>query len=174
MAMTEERKLLLMGLLRKSAMHGYLLNAHLDGAIPISLKKPTAYNLLDRMEEDGWVKHRDEPTGERPRKVFSVTRVGEKAFRRLLREQLKAFTPAEFPSVVSMSFLDEIPVSEALELLLKRRASVEEYRRALTSVEGGTDEHHTGSAHLAMEHARRFIEMESRFLDDVIEDLESR
>ena len=63
MGMTDQRKLLLLGILRQSDMHGYLLNAHLDGTIPISLKKPTAYNLLDRMEEDGWVEHRDEPTG---------------------------------------------------------------------------------------------------------------
>ena len=53
MAMTTERKLLLLGLLRKNDMHGYLLNAHLGGAVPISLKKPTAYNLLDRMEQGG-------------------------------------------------------------------------------------------------------------------------
>ena len=42
MAMTNERKLLLLGLLRRSDMHGYLLSAHLDGSVPISLKKPTA------------------------------------------------------------------------------------------------------------------------------------
>jgi DNA-binding PadR family transcriptional regulator len=30
MAMTNERKLLLLGLLRQTEMHGYMLNAHLD------------------------------------------------------------------------------------------------------------------------------------------------
>ena len=33
MSMTKERKLLLLGLLRNSDMHGYLLNAHLDGSV---------------------------------------------------------------------------------------------------------------------------------------------
>ena len=176
MGMTDQRKLLLLGILRQSDMHGYLLNAHLDGTIPISLKKPTAYNLLERMEEDGWVEHRDEPTGDRPRKVFSVTAAGEQAFQKMLREQLRAFTPAESPSAVSMSFLDAIPITEALELLKQRRKSLEEYRDALVPHPGGdtTDEHHAGRAHFAFEYARRFIEMESRLLDDVIAHLESQ
>jgi DNA-binding PadR family transcriptional regulator len=176
MAMTDERKLLLLGLLRQSEMHGYMLNAHLDGSVPISLKKPTAYNLLDRMEEDGWVEHRDEPTGDRPRKVYSVTKDGEQAFHRLLRKQLKTFAPGEFPSVVSLSFLDAIPAPEALELLKQRRVAIEQYRDGIVTHEGNdaaTNEHHTGSAHLSIEYARRFIEMESRFLDEVLEHLES-
>ena len=88
MAMTDERKLLLLGLLRQVDMHGYMLNAHLGTATPISLKKPTAYNLLERMEQDGWVTHRDEPTGDRPRRVYSVTGQGEQMFQDLLRQQL--------------------------------------------------------------------------------------
>ena len=94
MALTDERKLLLLGILRQSEMHGYLLNAHLDGAAPISLKKPTAYNLLERMHTDGWVSYRDEPTGDRPRRVYALTETGEQAFLRLLRKQLQHFAPA--------------------------------------------------------------------------------
>lgn len=177
MAMTDERKLMLLGLLRKNDMHGYRLNAHLHGTVPISLKKPTAYNLLERMEEDGWVEHRDEPTGDRPRRVFSVTETGEQAFKRLLREQLKAFKPAEYPAVVSMSFLDAIPVPEVLELLKQRRLSVERYRSGLTPPEGddaAIEEHHSGSESLAIEYARRSIELELQFLNEVIGGLESR
>ena len=174
--MTKERKLLLLGLLRRSDMHGYLLDAHLDGSVPISLKKPTAYNLLDRMEQDGWVEHRDEPTGDRPRRVFSVTEKDEQTFQLLLQEQLKAFTPAELPAAVSLSFLDAIPSAEALELLQHRRQAVERYRDSLVPLEG--DEaahhgHHIGGAHLAVEYARRFVELELRILDEVMAHLES-
>lgn len=176
MGLTDQRKLLLLGILRQSDMHGYLLNAHLDGTIPISLKKPTAYNLLDRMEEDGWVRHRDEPTGDRPRKVFSLTDAGEQAFQKLLREQLQEFTPAESPSAVSVSFLDAIPVAEALELLRQRRKSVAAYRNALVPHKQGDapDGHHAGSAHFAIEYARRLIEMERQILDDLITHLEAQ
>ena len=174
--MTDERKLLLLGLLRKNDMHGYLLNAHLDGSIPISLKKPTAYNLLARMEQDGWVKHRDESTGNRPRRVFSVTGKGEQAFQRLLREQLDAYRPAEFPAAVSLSFLDALPVTEALDLVRHRRAIVERYRDSLVPQEGDEAAHHeqhTGTAHLAVEYARRFLDLELELLDEVSAHLES-
>jgi len=177
MAMTNERKLLLLGLLRRSDMHGYLLNAHLDGSVPISLKKPTAYNLLDRMEHDGWVEHRDEPTGDRPRRVFSVTERGEHAFQDLLRKQLKAFPPAEFPAAVSLSFLDAVPATEALELLRHRRQAVERYRDSLVPRQGDEAVHHQrhgGSAHLAIEYARRFVELEIQLLDEVMDHLESK
>ena len=176
MTMTNERKLLLLGLLRQSDMHGYMLNAHLDCTTPISLKKPTAYNLLDRMEKGGWVGYRDEPTGDRPRRVFSVTEDGERAFQELLRQQLRAFIPAEFPSLVSLSFLDAVPVPEALDLLKHRRAKLNQHRDALIpsgESEASTDEHHTGSTRLAVEYAHRFLELEARFLDEVIEALES-
>jgi DNA-binding PadR family transcriptional regulator len=157
-------------------MHGYLLNAHLDGSVPISLKKPTAYNLLDRMEQDGWVEHRDEPTGERPRRVFSVTERGEHAFQDLLREQLKAFTPAEFPTAVSLSFFDAIPAAEARELLQHRRQAARRYQESLVpqDAEGAEHhEHHHGSAQLAIEYARRFIELEIQLLEEVLEYLTS-
>ena len=173
MAMTNERKLLLLGLLRQTEMHGYMLNAHLDCTAPISLKKPTAYNLLERMKKDGWVEHRDEPTGDRPRRVFAVTAQGEQAFQEQLRQQLAAFVPAELPGLVSLIFLDAIPPAEALELFRVRRTGLEAHRAALE--EGGdehdttADDHHTGSAHLAIEYIRRFLDLETRFLDEVIE-----
>jgi DNA-binding PadR family transcriptional regulator len=176
MAMTNERKLLLLGLLRRNDMHGYLLNAHLDGPVPVSLKKSTAYNLLDRMEQDGWVEHRDEPTGDRPRRVFSVTEKGEQAFQQLLKEQMEAFRPAEFPAAVSLSFLDALPATEALELLRHRRQAVERYRDSLVSQDGDEAAHHehrSGSAHLAVEYARRFVELELQILDEVMAHLES-
>ena len=89
--MTDERKLLLLGLLRQTDMHGYMLNAHLDAAVPVTLKKPTAYHLLEIMEKDGWVIHREESTGKRVRKVYAMTRKGEAAFLDLLKRQLAAF-----------------------------------------------------------------------------------
>ena len=177
MAITNERKLLLLGLLRQSEMHGYMLNAHLDSTTPISLKKPTAYNLLERMEKDGWVKHRDEPTGDRPRRVFAVTETGERAFLGLLRQQLGEFTPAELPGLVSMSFLDALPTTEAINLLKQRRAAIKEYRIAFTGTvgEGGAspDDPHIGSSYLAIEYTRKYLDLETQFLDEVIRHMET-
>jgi DNA-binding PadR family transcriptional regulator len=172
-SMTNERKLLLLGLLRQTEMHGYILNAHLEGASPVTLKKPTAYNLLDRMEMDGWIEHRGESTGERQRKVFSVTGKGEEAFFRLLGEQLGTYISPESPGLVSVSFLDALPVSCAVELLRKRQDSILEYRQSLESNDG---EHqgdpHTGSTNLAMEYARRLADLEIAFLGEIIDGMD--
>jgi DNA-binding PadR family transcriptional regulator len=178
MALTDERKLLLLGLLRGADMHGYLLNAHLGSTTPISLKKPTAYNLLESMEKDGWVAHRDEPVGDRPRRVYTVTGEGELAFQELLRQQLGTFVPAEFPGVVSLNFLDCVPAAEAIDLLKQRLTAIEEYAAVFTQGEGenGTDNdaHHSGSMFLTIEYTRRFLDLEIRFLSEVIGELESR
>jgi len=179
MALTDERKLLLLGLLRQNDMHGYLLNAHLDGTVPISLKKPTAYHLLERMEADGWIAHRDEPTGERPRRVFSLTARGERAFRDLLTEQLRGFRPAEFPSAVGLAFLDALPAAEARSLLIERRRAVAGYRDHLAAPAAGAPDAaaaHDESAvgpHLAVAYARRFVEVELELLDQAIDHLGS-
>jgi len=170
--MTEERKLLILGLLRMTEMHGYVLNAHIDSVSPITLKKPAAYNLLDSMERDGWIEHREESTGDRHRKVFSVTTAGEDAFFELLRTQVGAYTPNESPGMVGLSFLDVLPRDDAMDLLHKRRLSILDYRRAFSSdgnVESGDP--HSGSMQLPIEYARRLVDLDLTFIEEIIEDL---
>ena len=169
--MTDERKLLLLGLLRQTDMHGYMLNEHLDGVAPVSLKKPTAYNLLDRMEKDGWIVGHDESTGDRPRKVYSVTEEGDAAFFRLLREQVPAYAPNESPAMVSIGFLDALEADEARELLERRRDAARVHRAALVSQ--SDDAHgHAGTGFLPVEYARRLAELDLAFLDEVITEFE--
>ena len=78
--MTAQRKLLIRGLLRMTDMHGCVLNAHIGSMSSLTLKKTTAYNLLQRMKRDGWMEHRREATGDKQRKVFSVTTTGNTPF----------------------------------------------------------------------------------------------
>ena len=175
--MTDARKLLLLGLLRQTDMHGYLLNAHLDGAIPITLKKPTSYHLLEIMETDGWVIHREEHSGKRARKVYSLTRNGEAAFLDLLKRQLAAFTPTEYPGLVSMGFLDALPAGEVRERLEIRRAKIRDSLASLhpeTDNHLDTDPHHPGSLHLAMRYFHRAMALELEFLGEVIHNLEDQ
>lgn len=173
--MTDERKLLLLGLLRQKDMHGYMLNAHLGSTIPITLKKPTAYNLLKIMEKNGWIIHRDERSGDRERKVYTVTEAGEAMFFKLLRQQLTAFAPAQNPGMVSIGFLDAIPASEAVKLLKNRKSHIEKLIASLDKTNkgnGSSDNHHHGSSNLVIEFSHRSLILEMRFLDDVIKTLE--
>ena len=125
MAMTNERKLLLLGLLRRTEMHGYMLNAHLGGTVPITLKKPTAYNLLDRSWRTmvGWNTETNPPETDRAGCSRSRRR-GNARFWSCCDSQLAEFTPAELLGLVSISFLDALPATEVIALLRLRRVAL--------------------------------------------------
>ena len=166
-----ERKLLLLGLLRGQEMHGYQLNEFIDGRLGASvhLKKPTAYRLLNKMADEGWVTFREEQDGNRPlRRVYAVTPMGEEAFQRLLRESLAHYEPAGFLGNVAVLFLEAIPAEEAVLLLQERRAIVESALRATRFHEV----HHESSSLLFL-HQTRHLATELEWLDEVIAGLES-
>ncbi len=167
-----ERILLLLGLLRSHEMHGYQLNEFIDSHLGTSvhLKKPTAYRLLDKMAEDGWVTYREEREGNRPpRRVFAITPEGEAAFQQLLRESLADYQPIVFPGNIGLLFLDAIPPEEALELLQKRRASV-----AGVLQKAHTHNVHEESYSLMLLHQIRHLTTELEWLDEVIAQLASQ
>ena len=129
-----ERELLLLGLLRKQEMHGYQLAEFLDTHLSMffDLKKATAYNLLGKMEERGWVASHEEQEGRRPpRRVYAITPEGETLFQDLLRETLPIHRPAAFPGNVPILFMDALPSQELDDLLEERREAIREQRTAL-------------------------------------------
>ncbi len=173
--MTAERKLLILGLLRMTDMHGYILNDHIGSMSPVTLKKPAAYNLLDSMERDGWIEHREEYTGNRQRKIFSLTVSGEREFFNLLRKNIGSYTPNESPSMVGISFLDVLSAEEALELLRQRRTAILEYRKTFMPESNSQKaDPHSGSMYLPIEYARRLADFDLAFIDEVIEDISKR
>ena len=129
-----DRELLLLGLLRKREMHGYQLSEFMDTHLGMffDLKKATAYNLLGKMEEKGWVSSREEQEGKRPpRRVFAITPEGEELFQDLLRSTLREHRPAAYPGNVPILFLDSLPLEEREELLDQRREAMRERAVAL-------------------------------------------
>jgi DNA-binding PadR family transcriptional regulator len=171
MSITNLRKLLLLGMLNNTEMHGYLLNAHLGAKIPIEIKKPTAYNILDKMEQDGWVTHEEEYTGERCRKIYSLTHRGKKIYIEMLEKELSTFHPGEFPDLVSIGLIDSIPKKKRIKLLLKRRSSLEEYIKDFIPSGGKPEDEnnpHKGSSNLIFTYIRRSLELQLSFLEEVI------
>lgn len=105
-------------------MHGYALAEHLaDSSVNgIELKKSNAYQLLAKMEDEGWIVSSTEQEGNRPpRQVFSLTEAGEEAFQELVRADLSSFHAPQLPGVVSLNHLGLLTGPEAAELLKKRR-----------------------------------------------------
>jgi DNA-binding PadR family transcriptional regulator len=167
-----ERELLLLGLLRSHEMHGYQLNEFIDSHLgaTVHLKKPTAYRLLNKMADDGWVTYREEREGNRPpRRVFAITPQGEAAFQQLLRESLADYKPIVSLGNIGLLFLDAVPPKEALGLLQKRRASVESVLQ-----QAHAHKVHEESFPLVLSHQIRHFTTELEWLDEVVAQLESR
>jgi DNA-binding PadR family transcriptional regulator len=162
-----ERKLLLLGLLRQNEMYGYQINEVIDAQIgsSIRLTKPTAYRILHRMAEDGWVTFREEKEGNRPtRRVYAITKSGESHFEDLLRQSLREFKPLENESVISLAYLSMISKRDARALLETRR---EELSRELQEkIEDQTDH---GLFQIVIENRVLHLSAELEWLKGVIE-----
>ena len=166
-----QRKLLLLGLLRNSAMYGYQINEIIDTHMSSSvhLTRPTAYRLLNQMADDGWVAFHEEQEGSRPtRRVFSITPAGERAFQESLRACLAAYTPTDYQSVICVGFLDEIEVHEAIPLLEQRKEKIANLLQTISADES----HQMGSMQYVIEHHKRHLQTELEWLQDVINQLE--
>ena len=164
-----ERKLLLLGLLRQQEMHGYQLFEFIerDLASCTDLTKPTAYYLLNKMAEDGWISEETSQEGNRPpRKVYRLTALGESEFQRLLRENITRFSPASFPGDIGLAFLDNLPGGEALALLQKRCAALKSALQAAQAVPV-----HRGSLQWVIQHQVRHLTTELAWLDEIIASL---
>jgi DNA-binding PadR family transcriptional regulator len=165
------RELLLLGLLRQGEMHGYRLNEFInhDLAYCTDLKRATAYHLLGKMTESGWIVETEEQAGNRPpRKVYQLTADGEQAFQRLLRENLAAHTPTRFPDDMGIAFLDALPLAEARELLLARRRGIQAEQAAVQAVLSAEHRYGGLGITLVLEHQARHLAAEIAWLDDVI------
>ena len=161
-----ERELLLLGLLRRDEMHGYQLHEIFSTVLAncIDLKKPTAYFILDKMAQRGWVTASSTQEGNRPmRKVYRMTPDGDAAFERLLRENLASYTAAEFVGDIGLAFMDALPPSEVVALLAKRRE-----RLAVLVLSAHAIPPHEGTFQFMIEHRVRHLEADLAWLDSVI------
>ena len=166
-----ERELLLLGLLRQHEMYGYQINDLIDTHLGsgIELTKPTAYRLLSKMAEQGWINFHEEQVGKRPtRRIFSLTESGEIKFQEMLRKGLSHYEPYGSTNTVSLAFLDTIPPDEALPLLEERRSCVAGLIAAMRS-----DEMHHGEFQLTIDHYVRHLETDLEWILEVIDNLNS-
>lgn len=164
-----EKKLLLLGLLRRQEMHGYQLNEFIDNNLSLctDLKKPTAYYLLDKMAADGWISAATEQDGNRPpRRVYHLTETGEAVFQRLLRENLAHYAPVNFSGDVGMAFLDWLASDEALPLLELQKKQVQARIESVRAIPT-----HGGSLQLIFSHQTRHLQAELDWLNEVIDQL---
>jgi DNA-binding PadR family transcriptional regulator len=163
--MEMDRELLLLGLLRQADMHGYQLMEFIDRDLSTctDLKKATAYALLDKMAQQGWIGEQEVREGKRPpRRVYSITPAGEAQFQRLLRANLSAYEPAKFAEDIGLAFADALPPAEALALLDQRRALLVGELDAARAVP-----EHSGTVQFVVRHRLAHLAGELQWLDQV-------
>lgn len=166
-----EKKLLLLGLLQSHEMHGYRINELLENscAIPVKLKKANAYKLLADMEKQGWVTHKTEKEGNRPpRRVYSVTSKGSKAFLRLLRENLSSLGKPEFSGLIGLDFAGFLQGKETASLLSEKLSLLEKHFRELDGIPESVRK-----AHPSIDYMHRYYSAEIIWITEVIKRLGS-
>lgn len=161
-----ERELLLLGLLRQQEMHGYQLHEFIDRYLQtcVDIKKSTAYYLLDKLAQGGFVTQTAHQKGNRPpRRVYRLTPAGETHFQELLRQNLAAHLPVHLRGDVGVAFLDQLPGEEAVALLQQRQERMNEALAAAQQVPP-----HAGSMQLIIAHHVAHLKAEIAWLDALI------
>jgi DNA-binding PadR family transcriptional regulator len=170
----DERTLLLLGMLRIESQHGYQLNEFIEHNLGrvTDMKKPTAYALLDRLEQAGAISSRLEQEGNRPpRKDYAITEQGKQLFLRLLSETLASAEPYVIAGDVGLMFLDALPLEEALKLLEQRLQTV---RTQVAEIEH-VPAHHMGlGIDLVIEHQAALLHADEAWLTRLIARLQAQ
>ncbi|MBX2999179.1 MAG: PadR family transcriptional regulator [Caldilineaceae bacterium] len=163
-----DRKLLLLGLLRVEEMHGYQLNQFLEEHLDFltSLKPSTAYYTLEKLAERGLVNTRTEQVGNRPqRQIYEITAAGEAEYQRLLRRNLAQYLPAESADDLGVAFIADLPTDEAIDLLGRKRQAAQTRLARLQTV--ADQMNNEDATHLSLIRTMRQMENDLRWLDEV-------
>ncbi|CEH30371.1 PadR family transcriptional regulator [Aneurinibacillus migulanus] len=168
----DERVLLLLGLLKNQSQHGYQINDFIERNVSrvMDLKKATAYAILGRLHESGYVTvHTEQEENRPPRKVYSITAEGEEQFYRLLQENLSEMKQVTLPGDIGLMFLDYLSPVEAVHYLRERLQRLETQIQAYESAPEHTS---NPSVDLAIDRRLRLMRSDREWLVDTIAKLE--
>jgi DNA-binding PadR family transcriptional regulator len=148
----DDRALLLLGVLMTQSRHGYQINEFIERQLcdVVTMKKPTAYALLDRLAGDGFISVHVEQEGNRPpRKVYTITDAGRNLFDELLRTNLSSLDSPVVADDIGLMFLNHLPLEQVVGLLRKRLALLESVLENMVEIPP-----HSGilTVHIALDH----------------------
>lgn len=132
-------RLLVLGAVRQHGRaHGYQVRNDLEywGAHEWSNAKPgSIYHALKQMAKQGLLlAHEIAPStaGGPPRTEYEITEAGTEEFLNLLRSNLVSYDQRPDMLSAALGFIVDLPRAEALDLLKRRVAGIEEWRRSVT------------------------------------------
>ena len=165
----ENRELLLLGLLRMEAMHGYQLNDFIEHRLRFitDLNKSTAYYTLDKLARDGYVSRRTEREGNRPeRTVYEITDSGSARFHELLAANLAAFHATFDDDDIGVLFMSQLTARDVHAALLRKHAQV---REALDAIGSHVDHAPDSPVQYVIEHRRVHLRADLAWIERLIE-----
>ena len=168
----DDRALLLLGVLMGEDQHGYQINEFIERALcrVTTMKKPTAYAMLDRLAAGGYISvHREQAGNRPPRKVYSITPGGEALFAALLRENLANASTTTDEGDIGLMMLSYLDRAVAIESLKSRLVML----NALIDAQSDIPQHGGRlSIELALDHLRAIRLADRAWLVATIERLE--
>ncbi len=168
----DDRALLLLGVLMWQDQHGYQINEFIERALcqVTTMKKPTAYALLDRLAARGYIDvHREQAGNRPPRKVYSITPEGRALFMELLRENLSSASTTTDEGDVGLMMLDYLDREAAIDSLRTRLSKLDMLLESESVIP-----HHGGklSIDLAIDHLQAIRRADRAWLVATIDRLE--
>lgn len=170
----DERALLLLGLLKNQSQHGYQINEFIERNLGniMDLKKATAYAILSRLHEAGYVTlHMEQDENRPPRKVYSITKEGEAQFYHLLQANLSQLEQVALPGDIGLMFLNYLSPDEAVRCLTTRLENLEEQ---LQVYERATEHANNPGVDLAIDRRLHLMRSDREWLRETIATLKAR
>lgn len=161
-----ENELLILGLLRNQAMHGYQLMERIHKVMSVcaDIKRPTSYLILEKMKKSGWVTSSTVKDGKRPeRRVYQITEAGEGAYQSILRKSLRSPLKMDSKGDIVYGFIQDLPNEESITLLDERKQLLEKDLAEVRSIPS-----HSGGPKWVIEHREQTIEREIQWVNLII------
>lgn len=124
------------------------------------------------MERDKWIVGKEVLTENSIRRIFSITSLGKKEFKKMLRKQLADYSPSENPNMVSISFLDYLSKEEAINLLMIRLNKIKLFSESIDLESKNQDAKHTGRYLLPFHFSKKILDIETELLNKLIKELQ--
>ncbi len=165
---------LLLGILKTQNSHGYHITEFIEKRLNkiINLKKTTAYSILDRMVDQGYLTMKTEYDGNRPpRKIYSISPSGDQLFIQLLLDNLRHVGQITLPQEISMMLMDYLSIDDAIHLLEEKQDELADQLKIYEEAPG----HQFGQGvSLAISHRIAILQAKRSWLEKTIVQLRSR
>ena len=172
-------RLVLLGLLSRHPMHGYELKHIIEDHMGdwTDIKIGSIYFSLSKLAEEGSIEVAEETReGNRPSKtIYRITEKGKKDYFNMLHKLWAADNKTYYSLDIGLFFMTSLPKEDIKKYLLQRMDNMERVLNYLTQHkrEHGNSAKIPPQAGAIMDHSLYHMEAEVRWMNNVLENLDS-